>query len=214
MSYGISNFEIERVFKEINNPDINKNFLGAFPFDKINKFIMFEKMMPEKMYPLMISNTDRSDEIGPYWWGILNILPKRFIVTDDKKTVGKVLKGLEAENKKDDKLTLIKLKFPMAGYKNLTKKEISGLFSVARDFFHLIHSFGMNEKITNFVNVWMLEDPIQIATTSTCGPFQLYFYENLFFPDENSKLQNCKKLTNVALKTIINQRTFCIGQRK
>ena len=51
MSYGISNFEIERVFKEINNPDINKNSL-VFPSDKINKFIMFEKMMPEKMYPL------------------------------------------------------------------------------------------------------------------------------------------------------------------
>ena len=41
--------------------------------------------MPEKVYPFMISNTDRSDETGPHWWGILNILPKRFIVTDDKK---------------------------------------------------------------------------------------------------------------------------------
>ena len=27
----ISNFEIEKVFKEINNEDINKNFLGVFP---------------------------------------------------------------------------------------------------------------------------------------------------------------------------------------
>ena len=35
MSYGISNFEIEGVFKEINNPDINKNFL-VFPSDKIS----------------------------------------------------------------------------------------------------------------------------------------------------------------------------------
>ena len=43
MSRGISNFEIEKVFKEINNEDINKNFLGVFPSDKINKFIMFEK---------------------------------------------------------------------------------------------------------------------------------------------------------------------------
>ena len=51
----------------------------------------------------------------------------------------------------------------------------------------------------------MLEDPIQIETTITCGPFQLYFYGKLFFPDENSKLQSYKKLTNVALETILNK---------
>ena len=48
MSRGVSNFEIEKLFKEINNENINKNFLGAFPSNKINKFIMFEKMMPGK----------------------------------------------------------------------------------------------------------------------------------------------------------------------
>ena len=48
MSRGISNFEIEKVFKEINNEDINKSFLGIFPSHKINKFVMFEKMMPGK----------------------------------------------------------------------------------------------------------------------------------------------------------------------
>ena len=43
MSKGISNFEIEKVFKEINNDDINENLIDIFPSDKINKFIMFEK---------------------------------------------------------------------------------------------------------------------------------------------------------------------------
>ena len=43
MSKGIPNFEIEKVFKEINNDDINENLIGIFPSDKINKFIMFEK---------------------------------------------------------------------------------------------------------------------------------------------------------------------------
>ena len=73
----------------------------------------------------------------------------------------------------------------MNGYKNLAEKEIFNLSSAAQDFFHLIYSFGKNENITNFVNIWMLEDPIPMETTITCGPFQLYFYENLFFPDEN-----------------------------
>ena len=46
MSKGIPNIEIEKLFKEINNDDLNEKFLGAYPSDKINKSIMFEKMMP------------------------------------------------------------------------------------------------------------------------------------------------------------------------
>ena len=49
---------------------------------------------------------------------------KRLIVTDGKKIVGKVLKGLQLADRKDDKLTLIKLKFSINGYKSLTEKEI------------------------------------------------------------------------------------------
>ena len=86
---------------------------------------------------------------------------KHCIVQEDKKTVGKVLKGIELANRKDDKITLIKLKFSMNGYYNLTAIEIDKLSETAQDFFHLIYCFGKNEKITNFVNVWMLEDPLQ-----------------------------------------------------
>ena len=49
-------FEIEKVFKEMNNEDINKKFIGVFPSDKMNKFIMFEKMMSGKKHPFIISN--------------------------------------------------------------------------------------------------------------------------------------------------------------
>ena len=36
----------------------------------------------------------------------------------------------------------------------------------------------------------MVEDRIQDLESSACGIFQLYFYENLFNPDENNKIQN------------------------
>ena len=136
---------------------------------------MFEKMMPYKTYPFIISNTDRENDTETHWWSILNISPKsvlllldlfgisgtkRFIVGDDKKTVGKVLKGLKLAHKNDDKLTRIKLKFFMKGYKNLASIEVSNLFNTAKDFFHFVDSFNKSEKITNFVNMWMLEDPI------------------------------------------------------
>lgn len=47
MSHGSSNVEIQRVFEDVKN-DLNENFLDVFPSDKINRFVMFEKMIPEK----------------------------------------------------------------------------------------------------------------------------------------------------------------------
>ena len=133
MSRGISNFELERVFKDVNNADINENFLGVFPLNKINRFVMFEKIMPNKKYPFIISNTDKAHLPGTHWQSIMNTSPtngllfcnsfliaglKNFIVTDDKKTISKVLKGIEKMDRTDQKLTLQRLKFLMVGYRN------------------------------------------------------------------------------------------------
>ena len=43
---------------------------------------------------------------------------KNFIVTDDKNTISKVLKGIEKMDRTDQKLTLQRLKFLMVGYRN------------------------------------------------------------------------------------------------
>ena len=51
----------------------------------------------------------------------------------------------------------------------------------------------------------MLEDAIQLSHTITCGPYQIYFYKNLFFSDKDSKLHNYKILTNAALQTLLNE---------
>ena len=130
---------------------------------------------------------------------------KHFIVQDNTKTVGKVLKGIELANRTDDKITLIKLKFSMNGYYNLTANEIDKLSEIAQDFFHLIYCFEKNEKITNFVNVWMLEDPLQKKNTVTCDLFQVFFYEKIFFPDNNRKIHDYKKITSEALETLLNE---------
>ena len=51
----------------------------------------------------------------------------------------------------------------------------------------------------------MVEERLQDLDYSTCGIFQLYFYDNLFDPDENSKLQYSKKLTRKTVKTLLNE---------
>ena len=54
-----------------------------------------------------------------------------------KKTVGKVLNGLEVANRKDNKLTLNNLKFLMNAYDKLTVKEIKVFSETVQAFFHL-----------------------------------------------------------------------------
>ena len=53
--------------------------------------------------------------------------------------------------------------------------------------------------------MWVLEDPIEEVTTDTCGPFQLYFYKNPFFPDNDIKLHEHKKLTKEAVQDLLNE---------
>ena len=53
--------------------------------------------------------------------------------------------------------------------------------------------------------MWMVEDRIQDLGSSTCGIFQLYFYENLFNFNENSKIQNETKLRKATVETLLNE---------
>ena len=57
----------------------------------------------------------------------------------------------------------------------------------------------------DFVNTWMVEDRIQDLSSVTCGIFQLYFYNNLFNPNKNSKIQNFKRLNKRTIETLLNE---------
>ena len=98
--------------------------------------------------------------------------------------------GIEQINRTDQKITLCKIKFNLGACKELSKKEIDALSDTARDFFYFLQAFGIKLKLRSFVNIWMVEDRIQDLDSVTCGIFQLFFYENLFNPDKNSKIQN------------------------
>ena len=51
----------------------------------------------------------------------------------------------------------------------------------------------------------ILENQIQDLTSPNCGQFQLYFYKNLFDPDEKGKIINHKTLNKGTLQTIMNE---------
>ena len=51
----------------------------------------------------------------------------------------------------------------------------------------------------------MVEDRVQDLDSSTCGIFQLYFYDNLFNPDENSKIQDKTKLNKKTIEALLKE---------
>ena len=55
MSEGISNVQIVEAFKNIDNSNINNNFVGAFLSNLINKFIDHKLMISEKKGNIRLS---------------------------------------------------------------------------------------------------------------------------------------------------------------
>ena len=51
----------------------------------------------------------------------------------------------------------------------------------------------------------MVEDRVQDLNSVTCGLFQIYFYDNLFNLDENSKTQNKKRLNKKTVEALLNE---------
>ena len=47
MSKGISNFQIQKALKDINDPDINDNFVEGFPANSMRRFIEYKTMISE-----------------------------------------------------------------------------------------------------------------------------------------------------------------------
>ena len=107
-------------------------------------------------------------------------------------------------NKTYQKITLCKIKFNFGACKELPEKEIDSLSDTAKDFFYFIQTF---------VNIWVVEDRIQDLDSTTWEIFQLYFYENLFNPDKNSKIQNESKLKNTTVETLLNE-LFSLDDRE
>ena len=51
----------------------------------------------------------------------------------------------------------------------------------------------------------MVEDRIQNLNSVTSGIFQIYFYDNLFNDDQNSKIPNKKESTKNTIEILLNE---------
>ena len=51
----------------------------------------------------------------------------------------------------------------------------------------------------------MVEDRVRDLHSGACGIFQLYFYNNLFHPNANNKIQDKATLNKSIMETLLNE---------
>ena len=75
MYKGITKFQIGDVLKNLNNEDINNNFVCIFSANQMNRFIDYKAMISKKKssHPFNITNTDSSDKSHTHGWRIMDI---------------------------------------------------------------------------------------------------------------------------------------------
>ena len=119
---------------------------------------------------------------------------KHFIVNKDQQIINALLYNFKkCESKSPQKLQLRVIKFCVGTWQKMSQKTKDQLTDTAQKFFHLLEQFAKLKK-TNCMNLLILENTIQELKSVTCSQFQLYFYKNLFDPDDQSKNLNHEKI--------------------
>ena len=105
----------------------------------------------------------------------------------------------------DNNVILFNIRFKLNACQSSSTEKLDVLSDTAGNFFHFVQAFGNKLKLRNFVNIWMVEDSVQNLDSVACGIFQLYFYNNLFNPNKNSKIQDKSRLNKRTIETLLNE---------
>ena len=222
MSKGLSNFQLDNFFKDEETEELKNNYMGTYSIDSITKYINFYKIIKLRnaKYPFAIFNTDKHASPGKHWWSFMDIHPKNsmflfysfglegfkiFFVNDKEEIINQLLYNFsKCKLKLNQKLSLCNMKFCVETWEKMQQKTKTQLTDTAQNLFHLLEQFA-ELKNSYCINILILENTVQSLTSPNCGSFQLYFYKNLFDPDERSKILNHKTLNKRTFQTIINQ---------
>ena len=130
---------------------------------------------------------------------------KLFIVDNDQKIISELLYNFKkCKSKSTQKLQLCIMNFCVETWQKMSQKTKDQLTDTVQNFFHLLEQLAKLKK-THCMNVLILENDIQDLISPNCGEFQLYFYKNLFDPDEKSKILSHQTLNKSTSETIINE---------
>ena len=128
---------------------------------------------------------------------------KEFVIQDNQNIISKIFHGVEKFDKKDNKITLVTLKFSVPEYKKL--KNFDKLYKTTVDLLHLINEYGKKYRLRNEVMVHLVDNLLQVLEKDTCGMYQIYFYGNLFNPLDNSSILSEKNLNKRTIERLCNE---------
>ena len=81
---------------------------------------------------------------------------------------------------------------------------MSKLTDTAKDLFHLLSEFSKYHNVKE-ITLYAVDDQLQETTSDTCDISQLYFYQSLFDPLEDSQIIEHEKLTKQTIEKILNE---------
>ena len=121
--------------------------------------------------------------------------------------IKKVKMGMQQIFQKENEVTLLKWSFKGRNYQRLTQKELEQLSGTAFFFFRFLDEFGKYKGIENTVHMYIADYRLQSFNTNNCGPFQLYFFLNLFEPLKTSVAARVKpkKLDRKLFSELLNE---------
>ena len=90
MDKGLSNFQIDEFFKNEENEDLKKIYMGTYSAHPINRYIIFYEIIKRRnaKYPFAIFSTDKENKPGIHWWSFIVIHPKNNLFLFDSFGVG------------------------------------------------------------------------------------------------------------------------------
>ena len=72
---------------------------------------------------------------------------KEFVIQDEQKIINRIFYGVDKFVNKDNKITLVTLRFSIPEYKKL--KDLDKLSETTVDLLHLINKYGKKHRIGN-----------------------------------------------------------------
>ena len=90
MNKGLSNFQIDKFFKEEENEEIKRYYMGVYSMDSIARYIHFYEIIKWKngKYPFAIFNREENDKPGMHWWSFMDIDPPKNLFLYDGLGIG------------------------------------------------------------------------------------------------------------------------------
>ena len=128
---------------------------------------------------------------------------KEFVIQDDQTIINKIFYGVEKFDKKDNKITLVTLRFSIVEYRKLDN--FYKLSKTTDDLTHMINEYGKKHNLRSEVLIHLVNDQLQMIEKDTCEIYQIYFYVNLFNSLENSSMLREKTLNRKTIEKLLNE---------